>query len=103
MYRMATGAAACALALAGWRARGRADGAVSSLSDLDKGAQQWHLIAPNDSADKHPADPLTTVGTAQAPRGRGVTRIGDHLSIEAPPPPPKKPVASLWFTKQPAK
>ena len=104
MVRMVVGAAACAMALAAWSAPVRADGGVSSLSDLDKGAQQWHYIAPNGSADKKPADALTGVEAthsatdAKPVTSRRVTQIDEHLSIEAPPPPPRKPVPSLWFS-----
>ena len=63
MFRMYLGAALCALTLAAGIAPGRADGTVSSLSDLNGGAQQWQYIAPHGSADKKPADPLANVGT----------------------------------------
>ncbi len=99
--RIFLGAVSCALALAAASTSGRADGAINSLSDLDGGAQSWHAIAPNGSADKKPAEPLTNVATHPAPAAGGdVRQLDDNLAIETTARPPQKPVPSLWFTRQ---
>lgn len=103
--RIFLGAVSCALALAAASTSGHADGALNSLSDLDGGAQSWHAIAPNGSADKKPADPVANVSTHPAPAPTAAAsgdarRIDDNLVIETTPRPPQKPVPSLWFTQQ---
>ncbi len=103
--RLIFGAISCALLLAAAGAPVRADGTLNSLSDLDGGAQDWHAIAPGGSADAKPVNPLPSAPASQgapqpATSSRGVTRIDAHLAIEQAPPPPKKPVPSLWFEQQ---
>lgn len=99
MVRIVVGAAVIALAVAAGANPSKADGAVTSLGDLDGGAAQFSYIDPGAGAGT-PGDAITTVRRVQTvSRGRE-TQIGDHLAVEPPLPPLHKPVAGkLWFAR----
>jgi hypothetical protein len=104
MVRIACIAAAGALALLAGGRSSAADGSISSLSDLDSGASQWQAIAPH--SGNGPQSALTSVDRTHAvgAHGAGASRnereIGANLSIETPPPPPRKPAEGpLWYSK----
>jgi hypothetical protein len=106
MLRMVLGATAFAIASIAWPLPGAADGSLSSVSDLDHGADNWQYIAPKAGAAA-PGASITGVTTTHPAAERSPaaakaeTPIGDFLSVEAAPPPPRKPAPGpLWFARQ---
>jgi hypothetical protein len=99
MVRIVLGAAVMAIAVAAGTSASKADGAITSLGDLDGGAAQFGYIDPTAGAGT-PSDAITTVRGVPATSSGRQQAISDHLSVELPLPPLHKPVAGkLWFAR----
>lgn len=99
MVRVVVSAAVIALAVAWGASPSRADGAVTSLGDLDGGAAQFSYIDPGAAAGTA-GDAITNVRRVQTASPARETAIGEHLSVAQPLPPLHKPIAGqLWFAR----